>query len=1054
MKSLLLLILLLAAPSRTTTDPDSAVVRRIADRILDCYETGYLSYQAENPYDDPRDIPADEGIKLKTAYANWHYTTGIINSVLLEYAAYTGESKYADFTLKHTAYCLQEYAKVRPGNSSTGEDWHPFYGLRRFNELDFVGTQCGSLIDMEEWYGTEDYESVIQKGAEHIRHGQARFPDGTLVRTWPKKHTLWADDLNMGLDLMTRYAMHYGDTLMLRDAIRQVDNFNAYLWNPADKLYYHGWYEETGSGAGYYWGRCNGWIMRATVSVLDCLDPQSADFQRLLGYLKRQIDGLKPLQRRSGMWRNVLNRKSYEESSCTAIFAACIAHAVRNRWIGPEYSKMALKAWDALKRDYIVDGQLNKVCIGTGIMKSPEAYATRPTKDGDTHGAGLILETGMEILFLKDFLAGAYPLQLRPTFNSCSVELNAASPVSGLRIEYRKRGSLRWTAVDPLPFYDGQPGYRGSIFRLEEDSAYECRVVVDGIQRSLTRFRTWKSEVPVARTVVLDPDEIRFPVVISAQGSPSGWIRYTVPKGAMLENRGPTPTFLIDGASYVLLDDIVMKGPNIHDGAINVKNSEGIRIRNCEISGWGRIGTMCFDRKGKPAIGDEIINFDGAVKIMSGSSKVVVERCYIHDPAGRSNSWRYSHPAGNEAVILYKPDHSMILRYNDFVGGGDIHRFNDAVESFGNFDEDGGFNRDADIYGNFLAFCNDDCIELDGGQRNVRCFGNRFEGALVGVSVQGCMQGPSFVYDNLFSGLGDEFDRRSLALKVGSGKHGPEARSWFTGNQLGPQGGGIGHMETLDLHERDNTRLSDERDYPEEWPVRPCPFVLSRQRFTNPEFDFDLTLKALPGLGGSVPFTVRQNDECDWFEVSPSTGILHAGEELSLHVRLIEGRMQGRRFFRGAFLVRTPDGLSRPCTIYKETSFIPPFRAERPGDVAVYLDAAHPDTTDGDSSSWSFTVPQTGRYYILLHGTGKAFTEILAGIDGAEPALSKHQTCSGFASWTLLAPGGDFNNRTAFYDLQAGQIHHLQLKPGPNPDKNLRPDGIVITDNPEAFEPR
>jgi len=316
------------------------------------------------------------------------------------------------------------------------------------------------------------------------------------------------------------------------------------------------------------------------------------------------------------------------------------------------------------------------------------------------------------------------------------------------------------------------------------------------------------------------------------------------------------------------------------------------------------------------------------------------------------------------------------------------------------------------------------------------------------------MMGPSFVFNNVFSGMGDEFNRSSLALKVGSGQHGPEARSWFCDNLLGPKSGGIGHMETLDLHEEDNKHLSDERDYPETWPVRPCPFVLSRQRFTNPEYEFDLTLKALPELSESVPFSIRQNEECDWFEVTPSSGIINPNEELTLHVKLIGDKMKDRRFYRGAFLVRTPDGLSRPCTIYKETEFIPPFRAEGPGDTAVYLDADKPDATDGLTREWSFSVPKTGRYYILLHGSGNAFTEILAGIDGSEMLMSRHQTRPGFASWTVLAPGGDFNNRIAYYDLRAGEVHKLQLHPGPDQDKNLLPDGIVVTDNPEVFEPR
>ena len=1079
MHPILLSIVLFIAPSVTTTDSnDSVVVRRIADRILERYETGYISSESRKPFDNPADIPLDEGISLKTNYAAWHYTTGIINSALLQYAALSGESKYAEHTVKHTDYCLQEYAKVRPSYTPTG-DWHPFHGLRRYDELDFVGTECGALIDMSTWFGpVEAHEALIQRAAEHIRHGQARLSDGTLVRTWPRKHSLWADDLFMGLSFMTRYATHYGDSLMLKDAVRQVDNFNAYLWDGKDKLFWHAWFEETGHVAGVHWGRCNGWVIKATVDLLDCLDPESEDFARIRGYLQRQVDGLRRWQQKSGMWRNVLDKKSFEESSCTALFAGAIAHAIWNGWIDTEYSDMVLRAWEALKKDYIVDGQLNKVCIGTGIMDTVKEYANRPARDGDTHGAGIILSTGMDVLAMKAFLSGEWQCWLRPTFNACSLEMDSPEPVQGLRIEYRKRGEVKWIAVDPLPFYKDQPGYRTSITRLDEDTSYEVRVVVGGAQKSIKRFRTWRSEVPVAKTVVLDPAKLSFPVRIDAKGTPYGWIRYTVPKGTVLENRGNTPTFVIDGASYVLLDDVVMKGPNIHDGAVNVKNSQYVRIRNCEISDWGRIGTMRFDLKGKPAVGDNVINFDGAVKIHKGSSCVVVERCYIHDPSGRTNSWRYSHPSGSEAVILYRPDHSTVLRYNDFVGGGDIHRFNDAVESEGNFVKDGGFNRDADVHGNFMAFCNDDCIELDGGQRNVRCFDNRFESALVGVSIQGCMVSPSFVYDNVFSGLGDEFGRRGMCLKTGSGAHGPEARAYIFDNLFGPQTASIGFMSTLELHVkgnimdksagfawRDTSPQSEtvdnvmginynECDLPETWPVRPCPFVLSRQRFTNPGYAFDVTVKALPELTGSVPFTIRQNDECDWFTVSPSSGVIKAGEELTLHVNLIGSRMQDRRFYRGAFLVRTPDGLSRPCTIYKETSFLPPFKAEKPGDTAVYLDAANPTATDGDTQEWSFTVPKTGRYYILLHGSGKAFTEILASVDGSEMLLSQHQTYADFAAWTILSPGGNFNNRIAYYDLQAGKVHTLQLKPGPKPQKNLLPDGIVITDNPEAFEPR
>ena len=1098
MKSLLLFLLLAAAPAKTTVE-DSTVVRQIADYIVNIYKTGYVSGKDWKFYEKATDIPADEEIRSVTNYANWHYTTGIINSALLQYAAYTGDNKYADHTVKHVTYCLQEWDKVRPSVTPTG-DWHPHHGLRRFDELDFVGPECGALIDMQSWFGNNEYEAWIQRAAEHIRHGQARFEDGTLVRTWPSECSLWADDLFMGLSFMTRYARYYNDTEMLKDAIRQVDNFNKYLWNDETKLYWHAWLQQKNGVAGHHWGRCNGWILRATVDLLDCLDPESEDFKRILGYVQRHVDGLRARQRNSGMWTNVLNSKSYEETSCTALFAGSIAHAIRNRWIDTEYSPMVYNAWNALKSKYIVNGQLNKVCVGTGIMDNVSDYTKRPTKDGDTHGAGIILVAGLEFLAMDAYLSGSLLFDVRPTFNSCSMELAAAAPIQGLSLQYRKKGDIKWLPVQFMPYYKEQPGYRTSITRLEEDTIYEYRVTINGVQQGIDQFRTWKSEVPVAKTIVLDPNKISFPVRIRDKGSEDGWIKYTVPEGTVLENRGSTVTFLIEGAQYVILEGVTMKGPNIHQGAINVKNSQYVRIQNCEISDWGRVGSMRFDLKGKPAVGDQVINFDGAIKIQQGSSCVVVERCYVHDPAGRTNSWRYSHPSGAEALIMYKPDHSTVVRYNDFVGGGDIHRFNDAIESFGNFDKDGGFHRDADINGNFFIFCNDDCVEMDGGQRNVRCFDNRFEGALVGLSIQGCMQSPSFIYNNVFAGLGDEFGRRGMNIKTGSGSHGLEARSYITENYFGPQGGGIGFMSTLNLHVENNvmdksTNFSqrdsspdsytennlmnlklDEKDLPDMYPFRPCPFILSRQRFTNPGYEFDLKVTALPELKDSVAFTIRQNEECDWFEVSPSTGYIHAGEELTLHVKLLADKMQDRRFYRGAFLVRTPDGLSRPCSIYKETKFIPPFKAEKEGDVAVYLDAFNPtsgtpDIVEDKTSStgkavsmtkgneneleWEFTVPKDGRYYILLHGSGRSFTDVMASVNGSEYKRSEHQTNANYMVWTILAPGGNFNLRIAYYDLEAGVKHKLKLMPAPNRHTRiLHMDGIVITDNPEAFEPR
>ena len=361
---------------------------------------------------------------------------------------------------------------------------------------------------------------------------------------------------------------------------------------------------------------------------------------------------------------------------------------------------------------------------------------------------------------------------LTPTFSSCGVEWKFNSDI-GAVLQYRKSSGGSWQNAPRFPYFTDAKEYRGSILDLEENTQYKMRILTNGVQAVSGSFTTWSSDVPVARTITLDPAEFSsFPRTISDKGTTNGWVRYTLEPGTVLTNTATAEKsymFCLKDAEYVLLDDMRLVGGGRY--CISLEGSNRcVRIRNCDISGWGRVGVQRFDleKSGKyyaSSNSTSAINYDPAIRVLEGSSGVVVERCYIHDPRGRANSWYYSHPAGPEAVMVMSDIHSTVLRWNDFTGG-DEHRFNDAVESGGNFSPIGGFCRDADIYGNFMSLCNDDCIELDGGQDNVRCFDNRFENALCGVSVQGCMKSPSYVLRNAFTGMGDEQNLTGSAIKT------------------------------------------------------------------------------------------------------------------------------------------------------------------------------------------------------------------------------------------------------------------------------------------------
>ena len=60
-----------------------------------------------------------------------------------------------------------------------------------------------------------------------------------------------------------------------------------------------------------------------------------------------------------------------------------------------------------------------------------------------------------------------------------------------------------------------------------------------------------------------------------------------------------------------------------------------------------------------------------------------------------------------------------------------------------------------------------DSTELDGGQMNVRFFGNKAENFLCGVSIAPCVQGPSYVFRNLFVHLGDYYTGVGNGVKAG-----------------------------------------------------------------------------------------------------------------------------------------------------------------------------------------------------------------------------------------------------------------------------------------------
>jgi hypothetical protein len=388
-----------------------------------------------------------------------------------------------------------------------------------------------------------------------------------------------------------------------------------------------------------------------------------------------------------------------------------------------------------------------------------------------------------------------------------SVPATGVSSLAACPVRYRPEGG-EWRQGMDLVAYRPERLFRGSLFHLAPGTTYEveCRLIdpaaPPGSQPPIVRLtaRTWPQDVPVGQVRRLPAGVSRRALVIRDQGRPEAWVLYAPPPGqtctidaAALADHA----VLFEQAAYVVLHNVTVRGGR--KDCIHVVRSHHVRIRRCDLAGWGDAGTrkdalpsgLYVDARGR------VINMQAGVRVGERSRQIVVEDNFIHDPRGTANSWKFGHPAGPQGVILADTGGNNVVRNNDVIGS-ERHWWNDAIEGAPNRAVEGGPYRDSDIHGNVLAFCNDDGTELDGGQINVRYWHNWVDQALCGVSCAPNRRGPSYVFRNLFVLTGEERLLTGAAFKMGGDRYADPGLSLLLHNTVYTTGHGLtsGHYGT------------------------------------------------------------------------------------------------------------------------------------------------------------------------------------------------------------------------------------------------------------------
>ncbi len=576
---------------------------------------------------------------------------------------------------------------------------------------------------------------------------------------------------------------------------------------------------------------------------------------------------------------------------------------------------------------------------------------------------------------------------------------NAGAGSNGCNVQYRQQGESTWHPGLNL-YYDASSGEcRGSIVYLTPGTAYEAQLGVNGAFTKGITFTTWSNSLPVAQTIQVPSGATTLD--ITAGGSPSGYIVYDG-TGSTLDVQNNAATDINITASYVIVRGFTLKGAQQH-GILIDKNQHDVVIEDNDISGWGRTrdGTWGTD-------------MDSGIRAICQNeelTRVTIQRNRIHDPRYPANSWAVAHPAGPQGITFSYCGGNNVFRWNEIYSAQ--NHFNDGIGGEDNFSTSGFPNKDSDLYGNRVEMTWDDGLEIEGGDENVRVWGNYVNRTGTGISSTIDSVGPLYIFRNVWDrnqfieGANCDSDQKQPMFKDGSSTDFANGRRYLFHNtmlqaqQSGCQyglGGGAGIGGTGDTQLVMNT-VSMNNIY-DLWKPQNGSFyqIGSDAQFTNDMTDSPSS----PEVGGivAIPKYAANNG---W--VSGSGGLYQLAQGTP-------GYDQGKRIanFNDHFNGAAPD-----------------VGAAEAGDAAMKFGiaaaSATPDTT-GTSSATTTSGGTTSSGGTSGSTSGSTTTSNPAGRDGSPSMPPRRTIQSGTTSGTTSSIGAASSSSTmdsSSYAIAAGQ---------------------------------
>lgn len=354
------------------------------------------------------------------------YEAGVMYAACEDASRMTGDSRYLSFTrtrlqfLSHLATTMMDSIKR---NKNYDRQIRP---MVLPGSLDDAGAMCAAYcrLALMENDGKPvknlrtDNCMTINRYIKQVWRQYRIGNDSIFARNRPCKNSVWLDDMYMGCPSLAWYGALTADAKSIQEAVKQIKAFKSRMWVPEEKLFRHGWVEAMIPHRFFPWGRANGWALLTMCEVMDAIGAyekeakaglaQKIDFEEekafILDLFRQHIEGLCRLQDKTGLWHQLLNEpSSYLETSASAIYTYCLAHAICEGWIGASaYGPQTLLAWNAVSRQINTYGQVENTCVGSGMGFDPAFYCFRPVHVMAAHGYGPVIWAGGEIIRLLE----------------------------------------------------------------------------------------------------------------------------------------------------------------------------------------------------------------------------------------------------------------------------------------------------------------------------------------------------------------------------------------------------------------------------------------------------------------------------------------------------------------------------------------------------------------------------------------------------------------------------------------------------------------------------